>query len=185
MHNASSGNKIRCWFLLNARASVKMTCRSASYKLLITVLLSGICGRYTIHTLLPYRSFSVPWSEWPGMLESRPVIRRGKSAPRKFFALLPEKCVGHSFKILDIVQKIWAPLGKLFAPPGVPSWLRACWREMAWRGHLPACSFKTGQRDWRRLFIRSSWAISLFVRIELKEIYCNYSRTQDIQNGVQ
>jgi len=27
---------------------------------------------------------------------------------------------------LDIVQKIWAPLGKLFAPPGVPSWLRAC-----------------------------------------------------------
>jgi len=26
---------------------------------------------------------------------------------------------------LDIVQKIWAPLGKLFAPPGVPSWLRS------------------------------------------------------------
>jgi len=26
---------------------------------------------------------------------------------------------------LDIVQKIWAPLGKLFAPPGVPNWLRA------------------------------------------------------------
>jgi len=25
---------------------------------------------------------------------------------------------------LDIDQKIWAPLGKLFAPPGVPSWLR-------------------------------------------------------------
>jgi len=22
--------------------------------------------------------------------------------------------------------KIWAPLRKLFAPPGVPSWLRAC-----------------------------------------------------------
>jgi len=26
---------------------------------------------------------------------------------------------------LDIVEKIWAPLGKLFASPGVPSWLRA------------------------------------------------------------
>jgi len=26
---------------------------------------------------------------------------------------------------MDIVQKIWAPLRKLFAPPGVPSWLRA------------------------------------------------------------
>jgi len=37
-----------------------------------------------------------------------------------------EKCVGYSLKILDIVQKIWAPLRKLFTPPGVPSWLRAC-----------------------------------------------------------
>ena len=45
--------------------------------------------------------------------------------PRKFFAPL-EKCVGHNSKILDIVQKIWVPLRKLFAPPGVPSWLRAC-----------------------------------------------------------
>jgi len=26
---------------------------------------------------------------------------------------------------LDIVQKMWGPLGKLFAPPGAPSWLRA------------------------------------------------------------
>jgi len=37
-----------------------------------------------------------------------------------------EKCVGHSLKILDMVQKILALVGKLFAPPGVPSWLRAC-----------------------------------------------------------
>ena len=49
----------------------------------------------------------------------------GRSNPRKFFAPL-EKCVGHSLKILDIVQKIWPHLGKLFAPPGVQSWLRAC-----------------------------------------------------------
>jgi len=27
---------------------------------------------------------------------------------------------------LDIVQKILTAQGKLFAPPGVPSWLRAC-----------------------------------------------------------
>ena len=39
--------------------------------------------------------------------------------PAKFFAPL-EKCVGHSLKI-------WAPLRKHFAPPGVPSWLRAWW----------------------------------------------------------
>jgi len=46
--------------------------------------------------------------------------------PRKFFSPSPpvEKCVGHNLKIWDIVQKFWAPLGKLFAPPGVPSWSR-------------------------------------------------------------
>jgi len=27
---------------------------------------------------------------------------------------------------LDIFFKIWGPLIKLFDPPGVPSWLRAC-----------------------------------------------------------
>jgi len=34
----------------------------------------------------------------------------------KFFAPL-KKCVGHSLKLLDIVQKIWAPHRKLFDPP--------------------------------------------------------------------
>jgi len=28
-------------------------------------------------------------------------------------------------KLLDIAKKIWAPIRKLFAPPDVPSWLRA------------------------------------------------------------
>jgi len=50
-----------------------------------------------------------------------------------------EKCVGHSFKMLDIVQKIKVPLGKLFAPPGVPSWLRVCLRVRSvihyWSAH--------------------------------------------------
>jgi len=32
--------------------------------------------------------------------------------PRKISPLL-EKCVGYSLKLLDIVQKIWAPLTKL------------------------------------------------------------------------
>ena len=52
-------------------------------------------------------------------------VTGGGEALRKFFAPPLEKCVGHRLKLLDIVQKIWAPLGKLFAPPGVPSWLRA------------------------------------------------------------
>jgi len=44
----------------------------------------------------------------------------------QFSPPLLEKCVGYSLKLLDIVHKIWAPLRKLFTPPGVPSWLRAC-----------------------------------------------------------
>jgi len=44
--------------------------------------------------------------------------------PRNLFAPL-EKSVGHRLRLLDIVQTIWAPLGKLFAPAVVPSWLRA------------------------------------------------------------
>jgi len=49
----------------------------------------------------------------------------GEAPPRKFFSPL-EKCVGHRLKRLDMVQKILAPLAKLFTPPGVPRWIRAC-----------------------------------------------------------
>jgi len=37
----------------------------------------------------------------------------------------PFKTVGHT-----VVQKLWAPLRKPFAPPGVPSWLRVCFSEV-------------------------------------------------------
>jgi len=60
-----------------------------------------------------------------GCLATRPVTRRPKPPLEKFSPLL-EECVAHGLKILDIVQKIWTPLGKLFAPPGVLRWLRAC-----------------------------------------------------------
>ena len=53
--------------------------------------------------------------------------RWGRNPPEKFSPPL-EKCVGRSLKLLDTVQKIWAPLRKLFATSGVPSWLRACMR---------------------------------------------------------
>jgi len=33
-------------------------------------------------------------------------------------------------KLSDIVQKVWAPLRKLFAPPAVLSWLRACTKRV-------------------------------------------------------
>jgi len=58
------------------------------------------------------------------VVDTGPVAIGGETSFRKFFAPL-EKYVGCSLKLLDINQTIWAPLGKLFAPPGVPSWLRA------------------------------------------------------------
>jgi len=52
--------------------------------------------------------------------------RREAKPPLEKFYPPSEKCAGHNLKLLDIVQKFWAPLRKLFTPPGVPSWLRAC-----------------------------------------------------------
>jgi len=49
----------------------------------------------------------------------------GSNTPLESLWTPLEKCVGYSLKILDIVQRIWAPLKKLFASPGVPSWLQA------------------------------------------------------------
>jgi len=43
---------------------------------------------------------------------------QGGFAPLERFSPSLEKCVGRSLKILDIVQKILAPLGKLFALHG-------------------------------------------------------------------
>jgi len=43
-----------------------------------------------------------------------------KPPPLENFLPLLKKCIGYSLKILDIFQKIWAPLRKLFVPPGVP-----------------------------------------------------------------
>jgi len=49
--------------------------------------------------------------------------RGGQSLPKNSFAL-PGKCVWHSLKVLDILESFWTPLWKLFAHPGVPSWLQ-------------------------------------------------------------
>jgi len=54
------------------------------------------------------------------------ACNQGGEGPLKKFSPPLEKGVGHSLKILVMVQKIWAHLGKLFAPPGFPIWLRAC-----------------------------------------------------------
>jgi len=46
-------------------------------------------------------------------------------SPLKFFSPLLEKSVGHSLKLFDNIKKNLTPLRKLFALPGIPSWLRA------------------------------------------------------------
>ena len=58
------------------------------------------------------------------MVLSRPVTSVGKD-PLQTFSLPLENCDGNSLKLLDVAHKIWAPLRKLFAPPGVLYWLRA------------------------------------------------------------
>jgi len=48
----------------------------------------------------------------------------------------PCKCFHLPWKnVLDIVEKFWAPLRKLFAHLGVPSWL------LAWPEHLSVLQF--------------------------------------------
>jgi len=44
------------------------------------------------------------------------ACNQGGGAPQENFLLPLEKYVGHSLKILDIVQKIWITLSKLLAP---------------------------------------------------------------------
>jgi len=45
---------------------------------------------------------------------------RGEARPLQTFSPRPwKKCVEHSWKVLDIIQKIWALLRKHFATPGV------------------------------------------------------------------
>jgi len=61
---------------------------------------------------------------------------------------------------LDIVQKIWAPLRKLFAPPGDPSWLWACqWYkfipEMLLWLHFGLC------HEWK-LYAALLWSHALY-----------------------
>jgi len=81
-------------------------------------------SKHFIDLLTPQPHFQVLYVTSLGLLTR--TVTRGAKPPLENFSPPLEKCVGHSFKILDIVQKIWAPLGKLFDPPGVPSWLRAC-----------------------------------------------------------
>jgi len=47
----------------------------------------------------------------------------GAKPPLEIFSSPLEKCLGLNLKLLDIIQKIWVPLRKLFAFLGVPSWL--------------------------------------------------------------
>jgi len=56
-------------------------------------------------------------------------------------------------------------------------------RTGAWQRHLPS-AFLKGRQWWRRsLFITVSLVTSWFIKIDLKQIYCSYSRTQKIQKG--
>jgi len=54
-------------------------------------------------------------------LDGANQARNQGEKPLQNFSPPLEICVGNSLKLLDIIYKIWAPLRKLFATPGVPS----------------------------------------------------------------
>ena len=54
---------------------------------------------------------------WANCAKRRPVTMRGEFPLKRSHTL--EKCVGHSLKNFGTLRK-------LFTPPGIPSWLRAC-----------------------------------------------------------
>jgi len=64
---------------------------------------------------------------------------------------------------LDTVQKIWVPLRNLFAPPGVPSWLRACLATTRF-GPQFAFSQRFEQRTWSlpHVFVWHTFLDNLF-----------------------
>ena len=53
---------------------------------------------------------------------------------------------------------------------------------MKWRGYCHAF-LKRGQQGQKCRFIAESQRIAWFFKINLKQIYCSYSRTHKIQNG--
>jgi len=71
------------------------------------------------------------------VLEGRPVPR------------LPLEKFSSPWKnVLDIIQKMCAPLGKLFAPSGVQSLLRACWKVRRTIAKLTFCPRKKHRCSW-------------------------------------
>ena len=101
---------------VNYKSFIQIWIKSKSFGYMLTILMKFEQIGTTMESVAKIR-------KWRS--ESRPVTRGAKPTLEKFLTPL-EKCVGHSLKILGIVQQILAPLGKLFAPPGVPSWLRPC-----------------------------------------------------------
>jgi len=92
-------------------------------------IVAQACPLDTLFCPIPWQLVTFPshWIPTKLVIRSticRPVTRGGEATLETFLPPL-EKGVGYSLKMLDIVQKLWAPLRKLFAPPGVSSWLRA------------------------------------------------------------
>jgi len=70
---------------------------------------------------------------------TRPVTRgaqRGE-APLESFSPPLEKFVGYILKLLDIVEKIWAPLGKLFGLSWCPKLVTGLGSTLSFCYNLP------------------------------------------------
>ena len=128
------------------------------------------------------------------IFRTRPVGERsGEKPPLQRFSLPLKKCVGRSLKILNIVQKFLAPLGKLFTPPGVLSWLRDCFAtqiiclllHLCWKSIIGSWNFcctmlnVAGQLPSDKI----SSALLLYLRLEIITKGMEYDQKNGLLNA--
>ena len=137
------------------------------------------------------------FTRWSKTVLTRPVTRRRGRHPQQNFSPPLEKCVEHSWKLFDLLQKTWAPL-KLFATPGVRSWLQAwCW---LWDGTLKTqkslckvteCDFREVRfgdeeaKSWRVITDFFEWTACFKQSLQLSRCYCWAGGNQILTSGGQ
>jgi len=102
-------------------------------------------------------------------LPTRPVTKGGQSPHRRIFSPLG-KCFGHSWNLLNIVQKIWAPTQKTRRPLGGPGWLRACFQPHTFLYAFTATGRIPINRKTKELFLNLNFAVRFTHRLKLSYV---------------
>jgi len=118
---------------------------------------------------------------------SRPVTTGGAGGvkpPLENFSPPPGKMYWTSCKLIGYSSKIWAPLRKSFASPGVPSWLRACSQVTQ---SVTLCVLPKSKCFWYNVTLhRSGWdnlllATKLFYSVIRQSLWKRCSKLNKLQ----